>query len=83
MGRRVKTVALRPETYRAVVEFKERLGLKTFDETVEAMLRLSKIALAAEAAEYVSNRQLTPQEREALEEARKRLREEGAWLRRE
>jgi len=82
MGRRVKTIAVSEETYAAVLEFKERTGCRTMDEAVRRMLELSRLALAAEVLEHVRRRRLAERERELLRELRRKLREEGVWLRR-
>lgn len=82
MRRKLKTIAVSEETYAAVLEFKERTGCRTMDEAVRRMLELSRLALAAEVLEHVRRRRLTEEDRELLRELRRRLREEGVWLRR-
>ncbi|MEM0226419.1 MAG: hypothetical protein QXF46_06040 [Thermofilaceae archaeon] len=77
-----KTVAVTEETYRILVELKQKMGCRTMDETVRRLAELSKKALAVEALEHVRSKQLSREEVEALAKLRERLREEGVWLRR-
>ncbi|MEM4688787.1 MAG: hypothetical protein QXH65_06625 [Thermofilaceae archaeon] len=77
-----KTVAVTEETYRILVELKQKMGCRTMDETVRRLAELSKKALAVEALEHVRSKRLSREEVEALAKLRERLREEGVWLRR-
>jgi len=82
MGRKVKTIAVSYETYRALLEFKEASRAKTLDEAIRKLLELSRKAMAREVLEYIRARKLSEEEMKILDELRRKLREEGVWLRR-
>ena len=82
MGRKVKTIAVSYETYRALLEFKETSRAKTLDEAIRKLLELSRKAMAREVLEYIRARRLSEEEMKILDGLRRKLREEGVWLRR-
>lgn len=82
MARRVKTIAVSEETYRALADFKQRTGSATFEEAVRRAVELANQALAAEVLEHVKGKRFTEEERRVLGALRAKLREEGVWLRR-
>lgn len=77
-----KTIAVTEETYSVLVELKKKMGCKTMDEAIRKLTELSRKALVLEILEHVRNKQLSAEEIEVLAQLRKKLREEGTWLRR-
>ena len=70
------------ETYKLLVELKQRAGYKTMDETIRRLIELSRMAVMMEALEYLKSKRLREGELEELAKLRKELRRESMWLRR-
>lgn len=81
MVKKNKTIALSEETYILLLDFKERTKSRTMDEAVRKLVELSRYAMIFEVLEYINRKKLREEEVRFLEQLRKKLREEGVWLR--
>ena len=70
------------ETYRLLVELKQRAGCKMMDEAIGQLIELSRMAVVMEALEYLRNKRLREGELEELTKLKEELRKEELWLRR-
>jgi len=80
--RRQKTIAVKEDTYAMLQELKSEMGALTMDELLRKLLELAREKRIQSIIRHVRSKRLSDEELRELAKIRRKLREEGVWLKR-